>query len=332
MQQHVGMVLLDGPDGAGKSFLAEALSRRVAGNSHVRHMTYRWKLPPGNKRQPTMWHYHTAALHRAANGSSDRLEIMDRGWPSEIVYASVYRQGSLWPMMGRMMDRIVLKQAGVYVFCLMAPGRAGQEHARLKAQRDEMYSGGMDEVASGYANLYRSLGERSDVVLYDREVEGRNIDAFCDLVLNRLAARRSSQYKLALDGHFHNFTGHISDAEVLLVGDRCNPKFRSIRWPFYDHDSNGCSLFLTEQLVKLGVHDHKVIMVNSRGCIGERVLSDVLSLKPGLNVIALGNDASAALSSLGIGHTKIPHPQHSRRFNRASGYPELSEALSGCRK
>ena len=120
-----GLIIVDGCDGTGKTTLAQAICNRY--NGVYMHNTYRWK--------DKMYLYHTAALHRALKLSKTRLVVIDRLWMSEAIYAEVYRGGSPWPHMGRMIDRIVRKHAGMYIIGLSPQGHK-ERFDQLKAERE----------------------------------------------------------------------------------------------------------------------------------------------------------------------------------------------------
>ena len=135
------IIILDGPDGTGKTTLAKMLQKKL--KADYLHLTYRWK--------EKIFDYHTAAIRFAAR--KNKPIILDRWWPSEAIYAKGYRGGSDWPLQGRMCDRIARKFGAVYVYCLPESVQAAViHHAELKAKREEMY----DDIAV-VADLYLKL-------------------------------------------------------------------------------------------------------------------------------------------------------------------------------
>ena len=75
--------MLEGPDGAGKTTLAKTLQAKLG--AEYLHSTYRFK--------GKMAAYHWAQLRKAIRLAQTRPVVLDRWWPSEIVYANVYRNG-----------------------------------------------------------------------------------------------------------------------------------------------------------------------------------------------------------------------------------------------
>ena len=122
------IIILDGPDGTGKTTLAERMCTEL--NAEYLHLTYRWK--------ERIFDYHTAAIRYAAR--KRRPIVIDRWWPSEAVYSKAFRGGSDWPLQGRMCDRVAKKFGVIYVYCLPDDVQSAvANHAELKQQREEMY-------------------------------------------------------------------------------------------------------------------------------------------------------------------------------------------------
>ena len=108
-----GIVLLEGANAHGKSWLAKAFASRV---KHVQyfHCDYR-------NFKNRMFHYHLATLHKAARASSDRLAVIDRNWLSEEIYAHFYRGGTPWPHEGRVLSKLIRKHAVLNILCSTSP-------------------------------------------------------------------------------------------------------------------------------------------------------------------------------------------------------------------
>src|SRR4051812_32135439 len=186
-----GIILIDGPDGAGKTTLAEEFAKKY--DTVYLHQRYRWR----NK----MFAYHTSALRKAVRlASRGKLAIVDRQWPFELIYGQVYRGGSTIPHEGRFMDRVFLKHAALHILCIGKPEIIEKRHAQLSQVRHEDYITGMREVAQAYVDLAfgstdKKYAEprdyvqfhakhggfrRPDVMTYEIEEEGRNIAQFVD--------------------------------------------------------------------------------------------------------------------------------------------------------
>lgn len=151
--------VFEGPDGAGKTTLAMELKELL--DARYIHLTYRFK--------DKMHLYHTAAIKLAARLANKQPVIVDRWWPSEIVYADVYRGGSKFAKHYLLLEHIATLHGVVYVMCLPKDRERYLKHyEKLKGERVEMYDEGMQRVYDGYASAYRDyLGLKENVCRYD---------------------------------------------------------------------------------------------------------------------------------------------------------------------
>ena len=328
-----GLIVIDGCDGTGKTTLAEAICKRYDG-VYI-HNTYRWpqKMPL----------YHTAALHRALKIARTRLVVIDRLWMSEAIYAEVYRGGSPWPHMGRIIDRIVRKVGGVYILT-QSPEDHRQKFEELKGLRDEMYDD-VDQVRIRFDELFEGgfaahdrdyaqqlsvngMRMRDDVLPYRFDVEGRDINVYIDMVMGVLESRQMKQYEPALHLHTRNFAGHLHEAKIIFVGDKANSKMRAISWPFYDFAH--CSEFFADVQHDLMFDETQAVYVNAHDGNGPLYVNDCLRAKPYMKVICFGNDAYDTMSAFTRRIHKVMHPSYAKRFNKRSEFKkELYEAIDG---
>jgi thymidylate kinase len=312
-----GVIVLEGPDGSGKSFLAEHLKKRFG--ALVFHQSY--------KPEWDMFEYHTGVVLEALSHSQEKLVVIDRLWLSEMVYSRVYRGGSKWPMLGNIISRVLEKHAAITVLCVSEKEQTAARHAKLKNERDEMFSNGMDLVAGEYLAIAEVSKGRPDIMRYSIEENGSDLDAFCDELLVRMAEFQLAQYAPALDFDRQNILGHKLLAEFLIVGDIVNSKFtfknHRVEWPFYDHGHS--SLFLMESLSPW--FDVSRAMWTNANADDEHI-AGILAEKS-LKVIALGKEAEHALSELGVEHCSVYHPQFARRFNKKTEFVnQLKSALN----
>tara|TARA_R110002126_G_scaffold63580_8_gene162916 strand:- start:596 stop:1588 length:993 start_codon:yes stop_codon:yes gene_type:complete len=328
-----GLIVIDGCDGTGKTTLAEAIIRRFDG-VYI-HNTYRWptKMPL----------YHTAALHRALKLSRTRLVVIDRLWMSEAIYAEVYRNGSPWPQMGRMIDRIVRKSGGVYILT-QSPSNHKEKFDKLKTEREEMYDdvelvrqrfdqlfqGGLSGNDRDYAQQLSVFGMRlrNDVLPYRYDIEGKDLDSYIDLVMNVLYSRIGLQYAPALHLQTKNFAGHLHEAEIIFVGDTANSKMRAVSWPFYDFGN--CSEFFADALHSIGFDETRAVYINAHDDSGPMYVNDCLRVKPYMKVICFGNYAYDTMSSFTRKIHKVIHPSYAKRFNKRDEFLlQLEGAING---
>lgn len=313
-----GLIVLDGPDCSGKSYLAEYLAENY--NATIFHQGYdkSWDI----------FKYHTECLMEALKLSERKLVVMDRLWISECVYASVFRGGTRWPHAGRIIDRVLLKHAALNVVCLGDEKVIVARHAAMKNMRTEMFDSNMAAVVRRYQAIFdgnqpwpsycdyaeflstsaRPYSQRHDVLRYSIEDQGQDIQGFAERALEKLAVNRAVQFSPALNFSYQNFLGYLPTAKVAMVGDVPNAKY-PVRWPFYEHGN--CSFTLAEALNIAKIDETSLVWMNANepNCPIKLIAS-----KPGLKVIALGREAAKTLDSLQVSHLDFTHPQHVRRF------------------
>lgn len=322
-----GIIVIDGPDGAGKTTLAKSICEKFDGV--YLHLTYRWKT--------RMFYYHTAAIQQAAkHASRGRTVVIDRWWPSEAVYADVFRGGSPWPLLGRFLERVMLKYAGVYVLAVpQEPAKALERFNRLKTEREEMYED-MAQVISSYNNLYYGLmpveGEDyvSFLVKYGGMMQQKNVHlpyavereglteatirGYIEGLAARLSQLRSTQLHEALFTDTVNFLGHLNSARWMIVGEERNEN-KSPRpgYPFFDYADS--SLYLTQALHSLPIREEHVLYLNAyNNGKPEELIPDIINMRPYIRVVALGEKASQVLRRFGIDHWSMYHPAYHKRF------------------
>lgn len=202
MAKHTGIICIEGPDGVGKTTLAEHFVEEYGAVSL--HATYRFK-----KMIPA---YHEALRRRAEFISEvgGGLAILDRHWITEAIYARVFRGGTQWPPYTFDMDQVFQNMGVLTILCLP---NSIEESLRRRRERDEKdpenlerekpVNGGkaydntqMIELFSRYIDLWRGnmfcegedrvadltrtggVCDRSDFMRYRIESEGQDVRSF----------------------------------------------------------------------------------------------------------------------------------------------------------
>ena len=334
------IIILDGPDGTGKTTLAKMLQKKL--KAAYLHLTYRWK--------EKIFDYHTAAIRFAAR--KNKPIILDRWWPSEAIYAKGYRGGSDWPLQGRMCDRIARKFGAVYVYCLPESVQAAViHHAELKAKREEMYDD-IAVVADLYLKLWNGdsthpdggqyidqvirsggLKDRPDCIKYTISEYGHCMDLFVERIIEKARAWRALQWQPVLKYQNWNMLGHAHNSKYLLVGEQVNPKFRELYWPFYEY--NHSSLFVTQALHELGLSEDLFMWTNVFNHDGSdnQLIRPLLEYRNSLSgidnmrVITLGKKAAFAIRDVDI-HAELPHPSWVKRFGSVNMVEVFKHAIN----
>jgi hypothetical protein len=312
------IIVLEGADGVGKTYLAKELCRRL--NAKYIHAGYKFK-----DRQFT---YHTAIIHIAMEHvrKCNTPAIIDRWWISESVYSEAYRDGTNYPLMGRYMDRIISKLGGIYVFCLHDGSIEDYcvKYEALKASRYEMYKDTRDvaliyqgiwdgSYASGYDNYANQVSEsggfksRPDCFRYSIEREGKNIAAFCEKIAGAL--------RLPSLINSDNFIGSLYDSSALMVGDEvCPTRKGRLCWPFHKYANSG--LYLTRWLHEHLIAEKDLAWVNIHEKDGRDNIARWLCRHEKGTVVCLGKEASRTFGATfkKREYHEAMHPQAAARF------------------
>ena len=151
--------VFEGPDGAGKTTLAKHLAK-VLGGKYM-HLTYRFK--------DKMHLYHGAAIRQAARYAQHQPVIIDRWWPSEILYAECYRGGSKFIKHFFMLEHQATMMGVTYVWCIPEDkDRYFENINALKDNREELFQDGYDRLYDLYSEFFKQYaGHRENVAHYD---------------------------------------------------------------------------------------------------------------------------------------------------------------------
>src|SRR3972149_4295514 len=280
------IIALDGCDVTGKSFLASAL-QHIEPDSRMIHLTYRWSRK--------MHLYHMAAFKWALKQQC-KLVIIDRWWPSEFIYAGVYRDGSPWPQMGRILDRLGLRYGVTY--CITRRRNKFEQmhaHAAASRQRKEMYEpdSRIGTLHDWYCSLLGRNSYRVDWHEYNLDSEGGDVLAKAQLLYATAAA-----VKLLQPDNLSDYVGNARGTH-LFVGERANPRYRATAWPFIAF--SGASEALAEALDQARIDESECMWTNVESLTLPDVehqaqLSAFLETYKG-KIIALGDKAKTWLGN-----------------------------------
>lgn len=317
-----GIIVIDGTDVAGKSTLSQKLLNKYDG--HYIHATYRFKSK--------MHIYHLAMLRWAIakSATSRKMVVMDRWWPSEMVYGNVYRQGNRVPNEWlRVLHRLGLRYGVTYVMCYRdSREKLMDAYTESKAKREEMYDADerMMQVHDGFEELFKSIkGQQSRWHRYNVDAAIRN--PFYQEEAMKIYVACSTYYnedRIDLDYRLQHSVG-APHGEYIIVGERINRVARAMDYPWIGF--NGVSCSMSKALGELGVPEHHILWSNAYlpdGSPNVQLAAYVKSAGIGRKVIALGNEAKEFCQRAGNCHFSMPHPAYLTRFH---GPEALTETL-----
>lgn len=311
------VIILDGPDCAGKTTLAETFCD-LFGGTYI-HCEYRFK--------GKMDKYHTAVLLKALKLSQTQPVIIDRFWPSELAYGNVYRTGPEVAGYELCLDFVARTYGWLYCFCVPT---SRPEYAHFYAKErshitDDEFEGNTAKaclIHEQYEQMLKDMtGLREDVLRYDMH-KTNPVDA-AHVAYHKAFDYQNTQHKLLLNPEQRWMSGHAEYSDIVLVGDGPNSKGRRHFWPFFE--SGNCSIYLMRQLLSAGrdkyYYPTRIMLANTQ-IDGEQnpIFETVIEDKRPEVIIPMGSVAREFLDNRKIKYEfYMSHPQYYRRFNRKAG-------------
>lgn len=294
----MNLTILEGPDGAGKTTLAKS----------YKALEYVHFGPPPKGRLGAWWQYLELLVDLWDHPRPEGV-IVDRFIHGELIYGPILRGETdlTWSHI-RMLERVLMGMNARLIICLPPwdivkynwQQRPEQELVKTEAQLWEIYQFYMQLLGSRQGMLPRHV---------------------YDYMTGDLPPAMDNRIGFINQGPG---IGLFAPGNTLLIGDQVNPRHGKEDWPFVS--SQGCSIWLAEQLDLAQVPEHSLYWVNAR--VGGQDISPAFidRLEPG-KVIAMGSIAHRWCQKHKLGHTEVQHPQYHKRFIHNSTYPLLQELL-----
>ena len=294
------IIILEGPDGGGKTTLgkrlAEQLGYRYVHSGPFKTVTHGLGRLSMEAMLPALLGYQGV--------------VMDRAWLSELPYGIAFRGGldRLGDVQRAMLDRVALRCGAIVVMCM--PSWDNVE-ASYKARKAKEMLENVDQLRQVY-DIYANHELNSTALPTHRY----NYAITDDRTVGRIIAGIGSCHSLGIASAGNN------TANILLVGERfTNHKDQDpfYQLPFVSFTGQGCSQWLTQGLIDHGISERNLMWVNADEVAGMNVAT--LSTK---TVVALGDKASGVLDNVGVvGRQRrdFTHPQAWKRFKGTKPYP-----------
>lgn len=325
------LIILEGPDGGGKTSLANALdhhwrSQDLGPASADRLLTRRVKWGPPSSHDLCPFTEYETFLDRPEIQddvrSSRALVLGDRWHAGEMVYGPLLRDKSRLTPAGMAHVELALTGAGALRVMCLPP--LVEVQRRFAARGDDLVS----ELSVPL--LWRWYEAHAAVFGY-RVVTGDEAAEELFDELTFVAEVHAIRADLIQSSAVGTYIGQ-HHPRALLCGDvRGNgPRGRpDLRRPFTPTDLNGSSEWLLDAVLTADLQLEVGIINTGEPGVDLPTLWEVLK-RPRL--VALGGNASRRLVDLDLDHVTIPHPQYARRFTSRdfAGYTtRLKEAVLG---
>lgn len=298
------VIILEGPDGGGKSTLARYLQDRYG------YAVCKTNQP---KEGEDLFTSYTGSLVAALNHY--RPVVFDRHYLGEAIYGPIMRGEDRLGTRGRRLIERLLVSRGVHlILCLPTwaqlleawKAKNGDDYLRNEDQLNKINNAYHREMDRGLPNatVYQwSLEERAEVI------------ASC--LFEPLPA-------------YPSFMTGYPGATTLIVGERVNPK--AVPWDLPFHHLGNCSDWLLDRLDDAHIPERSLCWANALNRLGEvNPLDQALTACDNLKrVIALGDKATEVCRERFNGTTEVvplPHPQYWKRF-KARQADEYTQMLS----
>lgn len=310
----MSLTIFEGPDGAGKTTLAEALGRMIP------------RLDQGRQPRDSCHgpYLEEGGDYLARTYMSDILQafdarwsmIMDRSWISESVYGPLMRnKNRILVSHRRALERMTLAAGGVVILCLPS------FESCLKSYRSRLEYVPSEALMKIVYDDYAAMKNEEHAIptfVFNYDVEPSKT-LFLDLVHDE----RSNFVNLGPG------SGHFVRGNTLIVGEQLSEWSMAAPYPFVSWDPRGCTAWLSQLLEEWNVPERELYWINALDRRGRETDPDpwLAELNPD-RVIALGEVAYAWANKhriLGADIIAVPHPQFWKRFHSHETYP-----LKGC--
>jgi thymidylate kinase len=290
------LIMLEGPDGAGKSTLSEQLKEHFPAAATVHHG------PAKGIGSRELAATYASSLKLALEGQT---LIMDRGWPSEPIYSAVYRKvpSRITPVYRRMLERMALRDGAVTVLCLPSLYLCAEA---FNSGREEMLESTdqLREVYEHYGLLESVTGTQIPVISYNRELT--SLSALVATIRRALVVQSLTP-------------------KALLVCEKpgsASEEHGRVQVPFATFTGGGCSEALAAEFELFGIDEAKLAWANAYWVDGGE---NAIPLENRTRIFALGNVAAGYLRAKGVEFTQVPPPQHHYKYFPENVYKLVKE-------
>lgn len=302
------IIILEGPDCAGKTTLAKQLQTRLRwsdDNATIVHFG-----PPSsqyrNSKNP-QWAEYSASIGAWLDRQTEDTLILDRFMYGELIYGPVLRRSTnLTRSHVRMLERILLSMEAVLVYCrppIDVVELVWRERVETELIKDIDL---LQRVCLDYDDLMMWSGLPQVSYDFTRDI---TVETLRQIELMKPPKNRGPGY------------GHFKPGVTLMIGEQNNLDTCFRDCPFVAPGES--SLWLAQNLEKISVDESQLYWINALDHNGnETDRSFIDKLKPG-RIITLGEAARIWCSKREIPNIPVQHPAYWKRFQAGKPYPLL---------
>lgn len=301
------LIILEGPDCAGKSTLAAQVAQRLRAKFPNDRVVELHRGPP--KGHPLDEYVTPILSYRPGEGVHI---VCDRWHLGEMIYPTILGRKTTYDASVSAYVEYFLRSRGAYVVILAPP--ASELVRRMSVRGDDM----IDQL-----QMVAAWDHFRNMFAHGHIVERTTADEV-------IGNATGYEVRATLDTHFTTLIGHTSPL-ALILGDERNCRgacaHRQLHTPlgtaFMPYPATSGHYLFKALYFKPG-------WAFANACDVDDVVV-MLRLLGSPPVVALGVNASKRLDSLRVSHASAPHPQYIRRFHHATAteYGALIEQIVG---
>ena len=305
----MNVIVLDGPDGSGKTTLANLLVSKGFSLIH-------FGVPPveARKNENSIFHFYLDPIyHHLMIPRSTVVPklVLDRSHLAEPIYGNVMRDGTVMTHRVEMLLERYLEAVDAQIVICLPPYRTALNNwIKRKEMQYVKDAPEFRRIYQGYAKLLFNRKRNRNFVWFD--YTRHKVDSFANSLMN-----------VNGDPLPYGVVGS-QRPRFLFVGERTsdeNGQNPTIDLPFLS--PNNCSGWLFDRMKEACFQEHEVaftnVFINRYFETGEerqdvKALVERFKLTGLSTVIALGHTAAKVLNEQGIRYIPITHPQFAKRF------------------
>jgi len=289
------MIIIEGPDGAGKSTLVQYIKKET---------TFGVLKPYYPKSNQLAYYLHTPPMYYGY--------FLERYYLSELAYPQFKQDRKVMVPWGQFQIEAAMLPYAPVIFYLRPERETIIKNIKTRGD-DYVDENDVDKMLK----VYDSIVERSfiPVVRYDFEKDDMA------LKIEEAVSKHVSSDSECSDLRGYLYTGSIKKGGIMIIGE--DPSNKSIGSGYIKGflSDKGSSLFLHQCLWRAGIYEHTMPYFTnwSKGFDNDddrmRVLKEEIDAIKPRKIITMGKEVT---QKTGIGGGELEHPSYVKRFNSAN--------------